>query len=133
MSAARGFTLVECMVVCAVAAVLMTLAVPSFKAQDWRAGRLDAVAALTQLQLVQEQHRNRHGLYASELPPLRGAAARSPQGRYAISLASMGPNAYRASANALGPQAGDADCATLTLSVKDGFAEQGPHAGCWLR
>jgi type IV pilus assembly protein PilE len=133
MHPTRGFTLLECMVVCAVTALLLTLAVPSFKAQDHRAGRIDAVAALIQLQMAQEHYRSHHGLYASDLPPLRGVAARSAQGRYAISVASMGPNAYRATANALGSQAGDADCATLTLNVKDGFAEQGPHAGCWLR
>jgi type IV pilus assembly protein PilE len=132
-STARGFTLIECMVVCAVSALLLTLAVPSFKAHDRRAGRLDAVQALTQLQMAQEQHRSRHGLYAGDLPPLRGVGARSTQGRYAISLAVIGPNAYTATAHALGPQAGDADCNTLTLSVKEGFAQQGPHAGCWLR
>jgi len=131
--AAAGFTLVECMTVCAVMAVLATLAWPSFRGHDFRAGRLDAVEALTRVQQAQEQHRSRHGLYAGELAALLGTSARSPQGRYAISLALEGPEAYRASASALGAQAQDAGCATLTLQVKQGFAQTGPHSACWLR
>ena len=132
-AAAAGFTLVESMIVCAVVAVLATLAWPSFRGHDFRAGRLDAVEALTRVQQAQEQHRSAHGLYAGELGALLGTSARSPQGRYAISLALDGPEAYRATASALGAQAQDPGCATITLQVKQGFAQTGPHSGCWQR
>ena len=130
---AAGFTLVECATVCAVVAVLATLAWPSYRGHDFRAGRLDAVEALTRVQQAQEQHRSAHGLYAAELAALLGMSARSPQGRYAISLALDGPEAYRATASALGVQAQDPGCATLTLQVKQGFAQTGPHTACWHR
>ena len=128
-----GFTFVETMMVCAVVAVLATLAWPSFRGHDFRAGRVDAVAALTRVQMAQEQHRSAHGLYAGDLRALLGTSARSPQGRYAISLAVSGPEAYVASARAIGAQAQDPGCATLTLQVKLGFAQTGPDAGCWQR
>ena len=113
-SASAGFTLVECTMVCAVVAVLATLAWPNFRGHDFRAGRLDAVEALTRLQLAQEQHRSAHGRYAADLSALLGTSARSPQGRYAISLAPDGPEAYRATANALDAQAQDPGCASIT-------------------
>ena len=130
---ARGFTLVECMAVLAVLAVVGVMAYPSLRSYDFRAGRLDAVEALTRIQVAQERHRSAHGLYASELHALAGASAHSPQGRSAIGLALNGPEAYVATAKALGAQAEDPGCATLTLQVKQGFAQIGPHSGCWHR
>lgn len=132
-AAAQGFTLLECLMVCAVAAVLAAIAWPSFRGHDYRVGRLDAVEALTRVQVAQERYRSAHGLYAGELRALLGTSERSTQGRYAISLALQGPEAYLATANALGPQSQDPGCATLTLQVRLGFAQVGPHTGCWHR
>ena len=130
---ARGFTLIECMAVLAVLAVAGVLAYPSLRAFDFRAGRLDAVDALTRVQVAQERHRSAHGLYAAELQALSGVWAHSPQGRYAIQLSPNGPEAYLATAKALGTQAEDPGCAIITLQVKQGFAQIGPHSGCWHR
>jgi type IV pilus assembly protein PilE len=130
---AAGFTLLETAVVCAVVAVLASIVWPSLREHDHRVGRLDAVDALIRVQAAQEQYRSAHGLYAADLGALRGTAPRSPQGRYTISLALAGPEAYQATAQALGPQAQDTGCATLTLQVKLGFAQVGPHAACWHR
>ena len=121
------------MIVCAMVALLASLAWPTLRGYDYRAGRVDAVEALTRMQQAQEQHRSAHGLYASELGALLGTSARSPQGRYAISVVLDGPEAYRATASALGAQAQDTGCATLTLQVRQGFAQTGPHSGCWQR
>lgn len=123
----------ELLVALALAALLMGLAVPALQGQSLRAARLDAVEALTRLQAAQERYRSQHGLYASELSALVGAQDTTGQGRYAISLAVVGPEGYDATANALGPQAQDAGCTTLTLRVRQGFAETGPAAGCWMR
>lgn len=132
-AAARGFTLVECLTACCMAALLVTLAIPAFRGHDLRAGRLDAIEALTRVQVAQEQHRNAHGLYAGDLQALLGVTGRSTQGRFSIAVTITGPQSYRATASALAPQAGDASCAEITLSVKEGFAQLGPSAACWLR
>ena len=57
----RGFSLIESLIACAVAALLVGAALPSMQGQRLRAGRPDAVAALTKVQAAQEQHQNLHG------------------------------------------------------------------------
>lgn len=130
---ARGFTLVESLIACAVAALLAGVALPSMQGQRLRAGRLDAVAALTRVQAAQEQHRGQLGLYAANLPSLGLINPRSPQGLYAVSVQVNGPDSYTATATALGRQAQDSGCATLTLDVNRGFPSEGPNARCWQR
>lgn len=72
-----GFTLVEVMAVLVVAALLAAVVVPSYKANGRRAGRLDAVDALTRVQVAQEQFRSQHGLYSTDFQVLRGTSAAS--------------------------------------------------------
>lgn len=128
-----GFTLVEVLAVLVVAALLAAVVVPSYKANGRRAGRLDAVDALTRVQVAQEQFRSLHGLYSTDFQALRGTSAASPQGRYRISLALTGPEAYLATATAQGDQAADEGCATLTLAVDRGYPLEGPSSRCWQR
>lgn len=130
---ARGFTLVEAAIVCAIAGVLVTLAWPAFGPALAQASRADAVQALTQLQLAQAQHHARHGLYAYDTRALQGVPARSPQGLYEVTVDIASGDGYSASATALPGtrQARDADCARLTVQVRQGFASLGPHPRCW--
>lgn len=128
-----GYTLVECLTVCAALAVLAAVAWPAWRGHGLRAARLDAVTALTRLQTVQEQYRSLHGLYAAELSVLRGVAPVSDQGRYTLALQRTGPESYRATALARGAQAHDLECGALTLEVSLGFATAGPGPQCWNR
>ena len=130
----RGFTLVEAAIVCAISGVLVTLAWPAFKPAQLHAGRADAVQALTQLQLAQARHHAAHGLYAYDAQALgSAAAATSPQGLYDVNVDVASAEGYRASATVRPGtrQAADADCARLTVEVRQGFATLGPHARCW--
>jgi type IV pilus assembly protein PilE len=129
----RGFTLIECMVVCAIVGVLAAIALPSFLQYQLHAARIDAVQALTTLQSAQEKYRIQHGVYANELAALHGVAATSPQGRYQVALALSGSQTYRATALASGVQVKDQDCPALTLDVHLGFSNIGPNAACWRR
>jgi type IV pilus assembly protein PilE len=133
MRAWRGFTLVECATVCAMAGVLVAIALPAYQGEARRAARLDAVQALTRVQLAQESHRAAHGLYASQLTALRGVAPTSDQGRYTLTLENTGPETYRATAQSRGVQVQDTACPALTLEVNSGFATFGPSAACWNR
>jgi type IV pilus assembly protein PilE len=132
-STRAGFTLVECLLVLAIAAILSGVAIPGLQGRERRIARLDAVAALTRLQAAQERYRSQFGLYAPDLTALQGISPKSPQGRYALSLASTGAQTYRAQAQALGDQARDTDCPALMLDVNEGFAHFGPSAACWGR
>jgi type IV pilus assembly protein PilE len=129
----RGFTLVECAIVCAVAAILAAVALPSFRSQALRSARIDAVESLLKIQMAQEQYRAQSGLYAGELGALRGVSAQSTQGRYTLGLALTGPDSFVATASARGTQAQDNDCTQITLEVSQGFAHAGPTAACWNR
>lgn len=126
-----GFTLVECLIVMAVVAILAGLTLPGLRSPDLRIGRLDAVQALSRVQGEQENHRAQNGLYTADLAALRGVQPTSPQGRYTLSLSTSGPETYRAVALAAGRQQADSDCAAITLDVTLGFATRGPSPACW--
>jgi len=131
--AAHGYTLIECLATCALVGVLSTLAITTWRQHTLRAGRLDAVDALTRVQLAQEQHRALHGMYSAELGALRNASAQSRQGRYSLQLQRTAGESYTAIATALGPQSQDGPCPALTLTVDQGYPQAGPNAGCWNR
>ncbi len=126
-----GFTLIECLIVLAVVALLAGLTVPGLRGHERRMARLDAVQALTRVLGEQENYRAHNGLYTNSLGALRGVQTSSPQGRYALSLSTSGPEAFRAVALAVGDQQADSDCAVITLDVTLGFATRGPTPACW--
>lgn len=130
----RGFTLVELMMVCALAGILVTVSWPSLRPALARSGRADAVHALTQVQQAQARYHALHGLYAHDLRTLGAAASgASPQGLYTVVLDSASGDGYVASASARpgSAQALDTLCARLTVEVRHGFANLGPSARCW--
>ena len=129
----KGFTLIELVIVMAVAAILASVTLPNLRGRELRMARLDAVQALTRVQYEQEQFRNNHGRYTDELSALRGVRPDSPQGRYALSVHSTGAESFHAEAVATGHQQRDRECPSITLDVNQGFARQGPTPACWGR
>ncbi|BAL95028.1 type IV pilin protein [Rubrivivax gelatinosus] len=131
---ARGFSLVDVMSACAVAAILAGLAVPSWQDSLRKSRRVDAVQALTRLQAAQERYRDDHGGYADSLDALR-LPERSEAGYYTLALQREAAGRYlaRATPASGGPQHADQDCAALTLAVDSGFAQTGPTRRCWNR
>lgn len=129
----RGHTLAELMVALGASLLLAAVAVPTWQGHGLRAARIDAVDALTRVQLAQEQYRSLHGLYSADLLSLRGTAPVSTQGRYTIAVERTGADGFRAVARARGAQSADRDCAEMTVNVVAGFPTTGPTATCWLR
>lgn len=130
----RGFTLIEMVVVLAIAGVLAAATLPRLGARMTEARRADAKAALERVQMAQERHRSLHGLYGSEMSAL-GVSPTSTEGLYDIRLQTTGGDTYLATARARadGAQAGDTACAEITLQVVQGFATPGPDRRCWSR
>jgi type IV pilus assembly protein PilE len=126
-------TLVDLVVALAIAGVLASVALPSYQAQIAKGRRSDAIAALTRVQMAQEQFRSHHGSYALALGALRGAGATSPDGHYEVAL--IGAHAGGFIARALPRDAAlrDSGCGELTVTVSDGVAVFGPSMRCWNR
>jgi len=130
---ALGVTLVDLVVVLAITGVLASMALPSYQAQIAKGRRSDAIAALTRVQLAQEQFRAHHGSYALALGALQGAGPTSPDGRYDVALVGAHAGGFIARASPREAGLHDAGCSELTVTVSEGIAVFGPSTRCWNR
>ena len=123
------------LVVLTIIAILAAIAVPSYQDHVRQSRRIDGQAALLNLQLAEERWRANHLAYSASLSDL-GLGSSSSENHYtlAITSGSVSATAYVATASARSgsPQAGDSDCATLTLSQSGNQTSMTP-AGCWRK
>ena len=110
-----GFTLIEMLVVTAIAGALSSIAYPSFQSQVQKARRADAVVSMMTLQLAQERWRTNSSSYGS-LAQI-GAQSTSHSGHYAMQVSALTAEGYEALATANGAQAGDSNCRYMKLRV----------------
>ena len=111
---ARGFTLIELMVVVMVVAILAAIAIPSYLEQSRKGRRSEAMSAVGELQLRQERWRAEHPSYAdsTELATM-GAIPTLPY--YTITASGESETAYTITATPTGKQTGDR-CGNLVLN-----------------
>lgn len=114
----RGFTLIELMLVVAVAGILSGVAYPSFMGQLQKIRRADALVAFLQVQAAQERWRSNNPVYgtAAQL----GVGVASSAGHYAIRVNAPSELGYEVLASAQGAQAHDAPCRYLRLRSEGG-------------
>lgn len=134
----QGLTLIELLVVVAIIAILATVAIIGWGSLVRRSARADAVAALTDLRVKQEQYRFANPAYADSLiddfePDVPSL---SPGGKYQIQLVSgsVGPGGFTATAAPQGSQLADTECGTFAIN-QDGPVTTGGYASssCWKR
>jgi type IV pilus assembly protein PilE len=129
--AARGFTLVEIMIVVAIVGILASIAYPAYVDHVRRAARSDAKAVLMETAQFMERYFTTNNTYLGAAL-LSGVSPKGASGsgvKYNISF-SAGPSAagFTLQAAPTGVQSGDS-CGTLTLSNTG--AQTPSTAGCW--
>jgi type IV pilus assembly protein PilE len=146
-----GFTLIELMIVVAIIGILAILAYPSYQNYTRETRRSDAHVALNQLANDLEKFFSECGKYPAALTttprscttPATGTLGRtsnaSPNAYYNMSIALSAAPAvgYTITATAVGKQASDKDCQTLTLTnagVQGATAGTGGNTSrCWRK
>ena len=109
----RGFTLIELMVVLAVAAILAAVAFPSYRGQVAKGRRADGKQALVELAQRLERFYTERGTFAGAALGSGGFyPAVSSGGYYSLAITSQSADGFTLSATPRGNQAGDA-CGTL--------------------
>jgi type IV pilus assembly protein PilE len=122
----RGFTLIELMLVVAVAGVLSGVAYPSFMGQLQKIRRADALVSILQIQAAQERYRANNVAYGT-LAEI-GAAATSSAGHYVLQVTEPSATGYEVVASAIGAQAHDTPCRNLRLRIEGGNLVQASGA-----
>ena len=119
---ARGFSLIELMIVVAIVAILVAIAYPNYTDSVRRSNRSDGRAALMQAAQNLERYFTENNTYlgatiAEDPDTDIWATDTSTEGYFTLDF-SVVPTAttYTLRATAVGPQARDEDCAQLTLT-----------------
>jgi len=144
---ARGFTLIEVLIVLAIIAVLVAIAVPSYEAAVGQGRRSDGRAFALDLAAREEDYFLRNGSYTGELEAESGlnSSVLSQEGFYKGSVGACAGGdlvtCFQVRVSALGIQrASDAACVSLTITntgergSSDSmgvFATAGSGVHCW--
>ena len=105
----RGFTLIELMVVLAVAAILSAVALPSYQGQVAKGRRADGKQALVELAQKLERFYTERGTFAGAALGNGGLyPALSSGGYYSLAIASQSVDGFAITASPRSQQVGDA-------------------------
>ena len=124
-----GVTLMELMIVVAVVAILGAVAFPSYQTHVMESGRAEAWSNLLRMSEDQERYYIQNNAYATTAQLGYVATESAPVYTYTVTLGTPA-NGFTARATAVGGQAGDTECATITLT--NGGVRGGTSGGaCW--
>ena len=113
---ARGFTLLELMVVCAIVAILARVAYPSYLSYVQKTNRAEGKGALLAAAVQMERYLTERNTYATATLGAGGVYPTTTEhSTYTLSLANLTASSYTLRAAPVGAQASDL-CGTLTFT-----------------
>ena len=133
----KGFTLVELMIVLAVVAILVAMALPSFRDTIRKSRRSDAMNANLDIHLSQERWRANNIAYATLVELGLANPLISPDGYYSLTVPVNTATTYTILGTAQGDQVNDS-CGNFTLAfvagviTKSASGDEG-NERCWKR
>ena len=133
---ARGFTLVELMVVVAVIAILAAIAIPSYYRYMLRANRVAAEDVMLDMSSAQERYLIDSRQYTTSNAQLGYGTLPdtvSPNYTIAVTTSAGPPPGYTITATPIGSQTRDSDCGTLKLGSDGSKSASGTSTTCWKK
>ena len=131
---ARGFTLLEVLIVCVIVGVLTMIALPSYQKSVQKTRRSDAKSALIGAAGQMERYFTERGTYATATLGSGGVyPSTTENGYYTLSLANLTATTYTLRAAPAAAQVGDA-CGTMTYTDQGTKGVSGaslPVSDCW--
>lgn len=127
----HGFSLIELLVVVAIAAILALIAFPSYMNHVQKTRRADGQIALGDLALRLERCYTQFGAYDAAGCAI-ASPYDSPEGYYSIAVQARDATTYALTATPVGAQANDTSCGALTLNqLGQRGADGGSPDECW--
>ena len=117
---ARGFTLIELMIVVVIVAVIAAVALPNYFGSVRKSRRADAITALNQIAQAQERWRANNVSYTTVLTSAGLNVPNPSSGYYTLAASAASGTGYTATATAAGVQLKDTQCTSLTLAMAAG-------------
>jgi len=116
---ARGFSLLELMIACAIVGILAAIALPAYRQYVLQGNRTDAIKALAFYQQALERCYSQNFTYVNAdptpCPAAPGTTTTTTNNDYSLTFA-INPTSYLLTATAIGTQAPDTTCHVFTIT-----------------
>jgi type IV pilus assembly protein PilE len=112
----KGFTLVELLIALVIIGILVSFAYPSYLQFIQKSRRADALAILTQDQIIFERCYSQNFSYVAACGALPAFPQTTPEGFYTINVSNLTATTYTLTATPLGSQTDDTKCASMSVN-----------------